>query len=180
MRRRGVGTGMQLIKKLLLLALPLFLFSIHCHSEQANTCIVTKIVDGDTIYCSKGYGKEEKVRLIGIDTPESNKNPKTYRDAERTGESIESIIELGKKSTAFVKSKLSVGTEVRLELDVQVKDKYGRTLAYVYLPDGSMLNELIVREGYAQVMTIPPNIKFQELFIKAEQDARKNKRGLWE
>ena len=87
---------------------------------------------------------------------------------------------MGKKSTAFVKSKLSVGTEVRLELDVQPKDKYSRTLAYVYLPDGSMLNELIVREGYAQVMTIPPNIKYQELFIEAERDARKNKRGLWE
>ena len=171
---------MLLIKKLFVLAIPLFLFSSHCHSEQSNTCTVTKIVDGDTIYCSQGYGKEEKVRLIGIDTPESNKNPKTYRDAERTGESVKSIIELGKKSTAFVKSRLSVSTEVRLELDVQAKDKYGRTLAYVYLPDGSMLNELIVREGYAQVMTIPPNVKYQELFIGAEKEARENKRGLWD
>ncbi|MCH8014437.1 MAG: thermonuclease family protein [Candidatus Dadabacteria bacterium] len=110
---------MPLIKNLLLLVIPLFLFSCYCHSEQANTCTVTKIVDGDTIYCSKGYGKEQKVRLIGIDTPESNKNPKTYRDAERTGQSVKSIIELGKKSTAFVKSRLSVSTEVRLELDVQ-------------------------------------------------------------
>ena len=150
---------MLLIKKLFVLAIPLFLFSSHCHSEQTTTCTVTKIVDGDTLYCSTGYGREQKVRLIGIDAPESKKNPKTYSDAERTGESRESIIELGKKSTAFVKSRISVGEEVRLELDVQAKDKYGRTLAYVYLPDGSMLNELIVREGYAQVMTIPPNIK---------------------
>ena len=90
-----MGTGMLLIKNLLLLAIPLFLFSSYCHSEQTNTCTVTRIVDGDTIYCSQGYGKEEKVRLIGIDTPESNKNPKTYRDAERTGESVKSIIELG-------------------------------------------------------------------------------------
>jgi len=171
---------MRLVKKLLLLAIPLFLFSSYCHSEQTNTCTVTKLVDADTLYCSKGYGKEQKVRLIGIDAPESNKNSKTYRDAERTGDSVESIIELGKKSTTFVKSRLSVGTEVRLELDVQLKDKYGRTLAYVYLPDGSMLNELIVREGYAQVMTIPPNIKYQELFLEAERDARENKRGLWD
>jgi len=120
---------MRLIKKLLLLAIPLFIFSSHCHSEQANICTVTKIVDGDTIYCSQGYGKEKKIRLIGIDTPESNKNPKTYRDAERTGESVQSIIELGKKSTAFVKNRLPVSTEVRLELDIQAKDKYGRTLA---------------------------------------------------
>ncbi len=171
---------MRLIKNLLLLAIPLFLFSIHCHYEQTTTCTVTKIVDGDTIYCSKGYGKEQKVRLIGIDAPESNKNSKTYRDAERTGDSVESIIKLGKKSTAFVKSRISVGMEVRLERDVQTQDKYGRTLAYVYLLDGSMLNELIVREGYAQVMTIPPNIKYQGLFVEAERDARKNKRGLWD
>jgi len=105
------------------------IFSSYCHSEQTTTCKVTRIVDGDTLYCSKGYGKEQKVRLIGIDTPESGKNPKTYRDAERTGESVESIIKLGKKSTAFVKSHLSVGTEVRLELDVQLKDRYGRILA---------------------------------------------------
>ena len=170
---------MPLIKNLLLLLIPLFLFSIQCHSEQTTTCKVTRIVDADTLYCSRGYGNKEKIRLTGIDAPESNKNPKTYRDAERTGESVKSIIELGKKSTAFVKSRLSVSTEVRLELDVQAKDKYGRTLAYVYLPDGSMLNELIVREGYAQVMTIPPNIKYQELFVEAERDARKNKRGLW-
>jgi micrococcal nuclease len=170
---------MRLIKNLLLVGIPLFLFSCYSYSEQANTCTVTKIVDGDTIYCSQGYGKEEKVRLIGIDTPESNKNSKTYRDAERTGDSVESIIELGKKSTTFVKSRISVGTEVRLELDVQLKDKYGRTLAYVYLPDGSMLNELIVRQGYAQVMTIPPNIKYQGLFVEAERDARESQRGLW-
>jgi micrococcal nuclease len=156
------------------------LFSFHCQSEQTTTCTVTKIVDADTVYCSKGYGREQKVRLIGIDAPESNKNPKTYRDAERTGESIENRINLGKKSTAFVRSRLPVGTEVRLELDVQQRDKYRRTLAYVYLPDGSMLNELIVRQGYAQVMTIPPNIKYQELFVEAERDARKNKRGLWD
>ena len=171
---------MLLIKNLLLLAIPLFLFSCYSYSEQTNTCTVSKLVDADTLYCSKGYGKEQKVRLIGIDAPESNKNSKTYRDAERTGDSVESIIELGKKSTTFVKSRLSVGTEVRLELDVQTKDKYGRTLAYVYLPDGSMLNELIAREGYAQVMTIPPNIKYQELFIEAERGARENQRGLWD
>ena len=171
---------MPLTKKLLLVAIPLFLFSTHSHSEQTTTCTVTKIVDADTVYCSKGYGKEHKVRLIGIDAPESKKNPKTYSDAERTGESVESIIELGKKSTAFVKNRLPVGTEVRLELDVQQRDKYGRTLAYVYLPDGTMLNELIVREGYAQVMTIPPNLRYQELFIEAEKEARGSQRRLWE
>lgn len=166
--------------KLLLLLIPLFLFSSHCHSQQAESCTVTKIADGDTIYCSNGSGKEEKIRLIGIDAPESSANPKTYKDAERTGESIETIEELGKKSKSFVKSKLPQGTTVTIELDVQEKDKYGRMLAYVYLPDGTMLNELIVSAGYAQVMTVPPNIKYQERFIEAEREARDNRRGLWE
>lgn len=171
---------MRLIEKLLLVAIPLFLFSIQCKSQQANLCTVTKIVDGDTLYCSNSSGNEEKVRLIGIDAPESSTNPKTTKDAERTGESIEIIEELGKKSEAFVESLLPVGKEVRLELDVQVRDKYGRTLAYVYLPDGTMLNELIVRKGYAHVMTIPPDVRYQELFLEAERDAKENKRGLWE
>ena len=171
---------MRLIKNLLLLAITLFLFSCYSYSEQANKCTVTKIVDADTLYCSQGYGKELKIRLIGVDAPEFKRNTKTYSDAERTGDSVESIVELGKKSTAFVKSRISVGTEVRLELDVQLKDRYGRTLAYVYLPDGSMLNELIVRQGYAQVMTIQPNVRYQEMLVEAEKDARENERGLWD
>jgi micrococcal nuclease len=173
-----MGTGMRLIKIFLLLAIPLFLLSSHCYSQPTGTCKVTRIIDGDTIYCSDN-GRRLDIRLIGIDAPESRANPKTYRDAERTGESVKAIEMMGKKSKAFVKSKLPNGTLVKLEYDVQKRDKYGRTLAYVYLPDGTMLNEVIVREGYAQVMTIPPDIKYRELFIKAERDARESNRGLW-
>jgi micrococcal nuclease len=122
---------------------------------------------------------EIKIRLIGIDAPESYKTSKAYKDAERSGKSIETIKEMGDMSKSFLLSKLKIGEAITLELDVQTEDKYGRTLAYVYLPDGSMLNELMVREGYAQVMTIPPNIKYQELFVEAEKDARENKRGIW-
>ena len=65
-----------------------------------------------------------------------------------------------------------MGTTVKLELDVQPRDKYGRLLAYVYLSDGTMLNALLVQEGYAQVMTIPPNVKYQDLFLKLQREAR--------
>lgn len=155
------------------------LVACYSNSEQVSTCIVTKIIDGDTLYCSQGSGKEQKIRLIGIDAPESKRNYKTYRDEMRTGEDIESIIKQGKKSKTFLKSKLPIGTKVRLELDVQLNDKYGRTLAYIYLPDGTMLNELMVREGYAQIMSIPPNVKYQELLRKAQKHARENRSGVW-
>jgi micrococcal nuclease len=58
-------------------------------------------------------------------------------------------------------------------------DKYGRILAYAYLPDGTMINALLVQEGYAQVMTVPPNVKYQNMFLKLQREARENSRGLW-
>ncbi len=121
----------------------------------------------------------ERIRLIGVDTPESEDNPKAERDAERTGQSLSFIFALGQKAKEFTKSYLQRGTNVSLELDVQQRDKYGRLLAYVYLPDGTMLNALLLKEGYAQVMTIPPNVKYAEMFLQIQAEARGNNRGLW-
>ena len=75
--------------------------------------------------------------------------------------------------------KLVGGDTIRIEFDVQKKDKYGRLLAYVYLPNGTMLNEEIVKAGYANLMTVPPNVKYQERLLKAYREARENGRGLW-
>lgn len=86
---------------------------------------------------------------------------------------------MGKEATKFVKKFISVGDSVKLELDVQQFDRYGRMLAYVFLANGKMLNEILVREGYAQIMTIPPNVKYQNLFLEAQREARNNKRGFW-
>lgn len=176
---RLIKVGVVVLIALLVVYRLYLLPSVISTGENTTTCRVTKTIDGDTLYCSQGFGRELKVRLIGIDAPESKRNSKAYRDAERTGESVESILELGKKSKAFVRSRVPVGTEVRLELDVQTRDKYSRTLAYVYLPDGTMLNELIVREGYAQLMTVPPNVRHQEQLLEAERDAWESGRGLW-
>ncbi len=63
--------------------------------------------------------------------------------------------------------------------DVEKRDQYGRILAYVYLQDGRMLNEEIVKSGYANVMTIPPNVKHEDRFRKVYREARENRRGLW-
>lgn len=168
----------------LLLAL-LFLFSCGKSQpskppvENTTPCKVAYVVDGDTFHCTLGSGEEVKVRLIGVDTPESRENPKARRDAERTGQSLEEIVKMGKLSAEFTKKMLPKGETVYLEFDVQKTDRYGRLLAYVWLSDGRMLNEVLVKEGYAMVYTIPPNVKYQERFLQAQRYARENRKGLW-
>ncbi|WP_457600630.1 thermonuclease family protein [Hydrogenivirga sp.] len=148
-------------------------------SEDRVPCTVVKVYDGDTFKCRLEDGEEVKVRLIGIDTPESRRNRKAYRDAEKSGKSVEEIVRLGKKASAFTKRLIPPGTVVYLETDVQVHDRYGRLLAYVYLPDGRMLNEVLVEEGYATVYTFPPNVKYAERFVELQRKAMKEGRGLW-
>ena len=139
---------------------------------------VSDIIDGDT-YKVLINNIKFKVRIIGVDTPESSNNYKTRSDSKKEGRDVDEIIKLGKLATNFVHFYLNRGDSIKLELDVQHFDRYNRILAYVYLMDGRMINEILVREGYAQVMTIPPNLKYQELFLSAQRDARDNKRGLW-
>jgi micrococcal nuclease len=85
---------------------------------------------------------------------------------------------LGRESYAFTK-KIAEGKRVRLEFDVERRDRYKRILAYVYLSDGTFLNAAIIEQGYASVMTYPPNVKYADLFRKLYTDARQNRRGLW-
>ena len=145
------------------------------HAQQTTT--VTRIVDGDTLKVFY-LGNEESIRLIGIDTPESRVNKKTKKDAERSGQDIETIITMGKRATKYVESLVKQGDTVTIEFDAQERDKYGRLLCYVYLSNGKMLNEEIVKAGYANVMTIPPNVKYKDRFLEAYQEAREDKRGL--
>jgi micrococcal nuclease len=120
---------------------------------------VTKHTDGDTLWLS-GIGK---VRLIGVDTPEVYGGVECY----------------GREASAFVKRLLPLGARVRYELDVEERDRYGRALAYVYTADGRFLNLLLVRRGYAQPLTIPPNDRFADRFVAAARRARARKVGLW-
>jgi micrococcal nuclease len=138
---------------------------------------VLSVVDGDTLKVNYN-AKEESVRLIGIDAPESRINKKAKQDAQRSGEDLKTITAMGKEATNYVKTLVQPGDIVKIEFDVQRRDKYGRLLAYVYLSDGKMLNEEIVKAGYADLMTIPPDVKYQERFLKAYREARENKRGL--
>ena len=138
---------------------------------EANAT-VEWIVDGDTIDVLID-GVEERVRLTGIDTPEVAHDASGDRPAT-VGECF------GDEATVFVEQLIPVGTPVRLERDVVGRDDYGRLLAYVYrADDGIFVNYEIVRQGYAQPLTIPPNVTHAELFVEAARGAESDDVGLW-
>ncbi len=128
--------------------------------------VVQRVVDGDTIIVETG-GVEERVRLIGIDTPESVK----------PGTEVECY---GKEASEQTKDLLPEGTEVVLERDVEARDRYDRLLAYVHrASDGLFVNESLVSDGYAQPATYPPNVAHTDEFVAAGQAARGHNLGLW-
>ena len=129
--------------------------------EKGVYAYVLKVYDGDTltiVYAGKQGGKD-KVRLIGVDCPELKQAP------------------WGKRARDFTR-KMVLGKIVRLETDVRVRDKYGRLLAYVWV-EGKMLNEELLREGLAVLLTIPPDVRYVERLKKAQAEAREKKRGFW-
>ena len=162
----------------LFVSLSLVFFTGCNKKNPAGFVEVKKIVDGDTYHIIYD-GREESVRLIGIDTPESRRNAKAKKDASRSGDDLDKIVEMGKSATEFAKSIVKPGDQLRIELDVQERDKYGRLLVYLYFPDGRMLNEILVKEGYASPLTYPPNVKYQTRFSDAYTYARENYKGLW-
>ncbi len=139
---------------------------------------VVRVIDGDTIQVRLSNARTERVRLIGIDTPEVYESEKLERDSRESGRSREEIQALGRLASEFTKRYLD-GENVGLELDAQTRDLYGRLLAYVWLPDGTLFNMVIMREGYAQILTIPPNVKYADLFLACQREAREKMRGLW-
>jgi len=118
-------------------------------------------VDGDTAVLSTG----ERVRYIGVDTPEIHHPRRPVEPYAREAKEFN--------------RRLVEGKRVRLEFDVQRYDKYERLLAYVYLEEGTFVNAELLAQGYAQLLTIPPNVKHTDLFVKLQREARKAGRGLW-
>ena len=133
--------------------------------DGANARVV-RVVDGDTIVVKTG-GVEERVRLIGIDTPETVK----------PGTPVECF---GKAASARTADMLPEGTPVILERDVEVRDRYDRLLAYVYrASDSTFVNLDLVEGGYALPATYPPNVAHTDDFLEASREARADGRGLW-
>jgi micrococcal nuclease len=128
--------------------------------ENASVARVERVVDGDTIRLA-GIGP---VRLIGIDTPE------TY------GGRVECF---GPEATRYVRGLLPRGARVRYTVGEEPRDRFGRLLVYLYMPDGAALNYVLVTAGYATALTIPPNDRYARVFERTERAARRARSGMW-
>lgn len=130
------------------------LIVVRSFAEDVNETYVLRVIDGDTVVLKGG----QRVRYIGIDTPEEGR-PYYLETKEEN-------------------KRLVQGKKVSLEYDVEKADKYGRTLAYVYV-GGLFVNAELVKNGYAMIYTFPPNVKYAKTFLALQQEARTAKRGLW-
>ena len=134
--------------------------------DEPGAAVVDRVVDGDTVRVRIG-GRVEPVRLIGIDTPES----------VRPGTPVQCF---AVEAAARLKEWLPRGTRVRVERDVEARDRYGRLLGYLYRrSDGLFVNLALAQEGYANVATYPPNVAHTDRFVAAVAEARTAGRGLW-
>ena len=124
---------------------------------QDRSCTIARVVDGDTVTCSGG----ETIRLLLIDAPEIAQGP------------------FGPAAHAYLAALLPAGTRLRLELDVEERDRYGRVLAYLHLEDGRMVNRELTRQGYAVPLVYAPNVRHVELIRAASDSAEAEGRGLW-
>jgi micrococcal nuclease len=132
-------------------------------AQELLPATVVGVVDGDTITVQFADGAHERVRLIGIDTPESV-DPRPVQC-------------FGPEASRHTKELLE-GRAVALELDAQQRDRFGRLLAYVWLGETNV-NVQIAADGYAQQLTIPPNVTYADLFRRLAREARQHDRGLW-
>lgn len=137
-----------------------------CQSSSSKIpAVVERVVDGDTLKVKIGK-REETVRLLLIDTPESVHPTKPVQP-------------FGLEASRYVKKLLPPGTKVELELDVRERDKYGRLLAYVWLGH-QMVNELLLEKGYARVAYVfEPNTKYVDEFRQIQEEARKKRLNIW-
>ena len=133
-------------------------------SNGMRLATVTRVVDGDTAHV-RLQGRDVTVRFIGVDTPET----------VVPGQPIECY---GAEASHFTTRQLT-GQRVGLEFDVDRIDPFGRTLAYVWIPDGSLFNETLVRRGLATVATYPPDTRYVQRFEAAQRAAKATERGLW-
>jgi len=135
-----------------------------------GTATVGHVVDGDTIDVHIG-GRDERIRLIGIDTPETKK-PDTPVEC------------FGPEASAFTTAMLPVGTTVRIERDIVGRDDYGRILGYVFIPGDDterevFVNDEIIRQGFAEPLSIGPNTAYAARFVESARTAEERDLGLW-
>lgn len=163
--------GHRIVAATLLSLVPLTAPNAAPFVQQLREARVVRVIDGDTFVAQIGT-TTERVRLIGVDTPEATTKVEPY----------------GREATAFARRYLD-GKRVWLEYDVELRDRYSRRLAYVWLSQPSsrssaeirtkMFNAILLSEGYAQLLTVPPNVRYVEIFRPMQVEARERGKGLW-
>jgi micrococcal nuclease len=155
---------------LLITLVGLLFFASPALAQSSQTVTVERVVDGDTIEVSPVVAQPgtEDVRLLGVDTPE-------------TVDPTEPVESYGPEASAFTRGQLE-GERVTLIFDQEKTDQYGRALAYVQLSGseaGDTFNETLLRQGYAQLYVVPPNVRYEAAFTRAQDQARQAQRGIW-
>lgn len=133
--------------------------------SPSDVATVIKVIDGDTVVL-RLQGAIETVRLIGIDTPETVHPTKPVEC-------------FGPEASAFTHSLLEPKTQVRVQRDVEARDRYQRLLVYLYLLDGTFVNQELLRLGFARAMSIAPNMVYADRFASIETKTKENRIGLW-
>ena len=131
-----------------------------------DVATVLLVVDGDTVVLDL-QGSTETVRLIGIDTPETVHPSKPVEC-------------FGPQASAYLQALLKPDTRVRIQRDIEARDRYNRLLVYIYLLDGTFVNDELLRQGFARTLRIEPNTTFATQFASTETGARTNRVGLWQ
>ena len=155
-------------------------FSAKEHTIIKTHLKVTRVVDGDGLIVTDMFGnQEEEIRLLGIDAPELKRSRKLKQDERETHLPGALLIQLGLQSMHYLSSIVPLGTSVTIAMErTHSYDSYGRTLAYVFLNDGSCLNEIMIREGYAKAYSRYYCEAISEYHI-LNFSARKNRIGLY-
>lgn len=142
------------------------LYNYQLKKTDKDKVVISRVIDGDTVLVINNEGKEERVRLLLIDTPESVHPDKPSE-------------KFGKEASDYAKKVLRQGMKVKLERGDPSKDKYGRTLGYIFV-NGVNFNELMVKKGYARVAYVfEPNTKYLDELLKAQEYAKSKKLKIW-
>lgn len=153
-------------------------FPLACVGAEDRATVV-KVIDGDTLDVLV-HGRQKRIRLIGVDTSELHESDKLIRDAKRSRCTEADLQELGAEATQFVSRVLAPGDSLRLEYGSRRSDDYQRTLAFVWLPEGQLLNELLICEGYAQArLHYVFRSDYRARFRQCSQQAQATSKGLW-
>ena len=157
---------------ILLIIFSLYFLTDYIYNDEYEVAYLKRVIDGDTLLVN-WYGQEKRVRLLGIDTPES------------VGEYKDKPQEYGKEASEFVKKNIT--NKLYLTKDKENKDKYDRLLRYVWTRkpkeeyiDKNMINILLIKNGLAETLFIKPNYKYKDVFEKYEKEAKKKELKIWE